>query len=416
MSFSNKQLQVLQFAHSDKDAVICDGSIRSGKSSVLSIAFILWAMSNFDNKNFSISSKTVSVANRNIIKPLLNVRYLQEHFNMKHTVSNNLLTVTRGRRTNYFYIFGGRDEASYTTIQGITTAGAFLDEVALMPQSFVNQALARCSETGSKFWFSCNPEGPTHWFYQEWILNYIDKNAEYIHFTLEDNPSLTDSIKERYHRMYAGVFYERYIMGRWVKAEGIIYRKFADNPEDYILDEVPEDIIFVNAGVDFGGTKSSTTFVLTGFTRMLEKVVVLEAKRITDELDPSQLDALFEAWCREMYAKYEKPFVARCDNAEPVLIRGLKNVALRKNLPVRVANALKKPIKERIDLVQKLIGLGRFFVMRQANTVTQALSNAVWDQNHPDERLDDGVTSDIDTMDAMEYSIEEHLNKLIDKI
>ena len=236
MGFSEKQRAVLAFPFTGKTALICDGAVRTGKTSVMSLSFIRWAMDCFDRQSFAICGKTVASAERNIITPLLGVGYLKEHFTLSFSRSRHLLTVQRGSRTNYFYIFGGRDESSFSLIQGITLAGVFLDEVALMPRSFVEQAMARCSVEGSKFWFSCNPEGPTHWFYQEWILKAGEKDAMHLHFVMQDNPGLSETIRKRYESLYTGVFYRRYILGEWCVAEGLVY----DFGEENITDEIPE--------------------------------------------------------------------------------------------------------------------------------------------------------------------------------
>jgi PBSX family phage terminase large subunit len=412
--FSQKQLQVLQFGYQGYDGLICDGTIRSGKTSVMTIAFILWAMTSFKNKTFIIASKSVTSAERNIIKPLMDILYLHKQFDIAYYRATNTLKVTRGNNTQYFYVFGGKDEASYQTVQGVTAAGAFLDEVVLMPQSFVNQVLARCSVPNSKFWFSCNPEGPDHWFYKEWIQKHQEKNCQYLHFTMNDNPSLDAKIIARYEGMYEGVFYQRYILGQWVQAEGIIYEKFASNMDRYLLDTVPADLMLVNVGVDFGGNKSATAFVATGFTPMLSQVIVLDAVRITAKLSPEQLDAEFVAFATDIYAKYGKPFNSRCDNAEPVLIRGLKNAALQKRLRTSVKLALKKPINDRIELVARLLGQDRLKMMRNTTKPLQnGLRTAVWNEKLEGKRLDDG-TSDIDILDAFEYSIEEYMDNLLD--
>jgi len=411
MAFSDKQKQIFKFGFTKYDAIIADGAIRSGKTSAMMIAFVLWAMDKFNGMNFGICSKTVHSCERNIIKVLLGVVYLQTHFTLHYTSTEGLLTISRGNKINYFYVFGGKDEASYMMIQGITLAGILLDEVVLMPKSFVDMALGRCSVTGSKFWFSCNPASPNHWFYNEWIKQAQSKNALYLHFTMDDNPSLAPVIKQRYEMMYEGVFYERYIRGLWVKAEGVIYRKFADKPELFTLDTIPNDIVLISCGIDFGGNKSATTFIATGITTRMRNVVVLEAERHEEELSPNELDDKFVAFAEMVYVNYDRAFKCRADNAEPVLIRGLKNAALRNRLHCNVVPALKREINTRIDLVLRLMGLGRFFVMRKCKTVINALSQAVWDDN--DKRLDDG-TSDIDTLDALEYSIEEYMKELID--
>lgn len=225
--FSRKQLQILAFPNTQYDALVCDGSIRSGKTSVMSMAFILWAMRDFNGQNFAICGKTVQTATKNIIAPLLAATYFTRNgYAMRFNRAENRLTVTRHGRVNTFYVYGGKDESSYMLIQGITLAGVLLDEVALMTRSFVEQALARCSVEGSKFWFNCNPAGPKHWFYTEWVLKADQKNALHLHFQMRDNPSLSDKMLQRYESLYTGVFYDRYIRGLWVMAEGLIYPMF----------------------------------------------------------------------------------------------------------------------------------------------------------------------------------------------
>lgn len=184
----------------------------------------MWAMATFNGCDFAICGKTIGSLRRNVITHL--PQWLEGLFEVEERRSDNALIITDGDVTNRFYLFGGRDEASYQLIQGVTLAGVFFDEVALMPQSFVDQAIGRCSVAGSKFWFNCNPESPSHWFYIEWILKSAQKKCLYLHFTMNDNLSLTPEIKERYERTFSGVFYRRYILGLWVKAEGLVYPMF----------------------------------------------------------------------------------------------------------------------------------------------------------------------------------------------
>lgn len=226
MALSKKQLEILRWPYVRKTALICDGAVRSGKTSIMSLAFVLWAMGQFENCNLALCGKTVGSAERNVIQPLLGLTYLREQFRVEYSRANHTMTVTRGGRSNRFYIFGGRDESSYTLIQGITLAGVLLDEVALMPRSFVEQALARCSVSGAKFWFNCNPDIPEHWFRKEWLLKLGEKNATHLHFTLDDNPSLSEETKARYRSLYSGVFAKRYIEGLWVAGDGLIYDMF----------------------------------------------------------------------------------------------------------------------------------------------------------------------------------------------
>lgn len=232
---SPKQQKILAFPYSGYDALICDGAIRSGKTRIMSVAFIDWAMREFSGKRFGICGKTIDSAVKNIILPYISMSYSRKKYRLKWRRGDKLLEVSCKGARNSFEVFGGRDESSFTLIQGRTFAGVMLDEVALMPQSFVQQALARCSEEGAKLWFSCNPDSPSHWFYKEWIVKHEEKNALYLSFTLEDNPSLSKKTVERYKSIYSGAFYDRYILGKWTVAEGLVY----DLKPEYITDEIP---------------------------------------------------------------------------------------------------------------------------------------------------------------------------------
>lgn len=234
--FSEKQLKVLTWwcensPYKDKDAIICDGAVRSGKTFCMSISFIAWSFSRFSNMSFAMCGKTIRSLKRNVIIPLM--KSLTElGFSYQLKKSENILEVTYNGVMNRFYLFGGKDEMSASLIQGITLAGVFFDEVALMPRSFVEQSLARCSVEGSTFWFNCNPEYPGHWFYREWIKKREIKNALYLHFEMEDNPSLSKKMIARYESLYSGAFYERFVKGRWVAVTGAVY-PFMDKDESF---------------------------------------------------------------------------------------------------------------------------------------------------------------------------------------
>lgn len=263
MGFSEKQRAILKFPYMGYDAIIADGAVRSGKTSVMSLSFFLWGMGNFRNCSFAMCGKSVGAVQRNIITPLLGIKYLRDHFEIKYNRADHVIVAKRGGRENRFYLFGGKDESSAALIQGITLAGVLLDEVALMPRSFVEQALARCSVAGSKLWFNCNPEGPEHWFRKEWILKPEKHNVLHLHFTMDDNPSLTEEIRERYKSMYSGVFYERFVLGRWVMSEGLIYDMFDTDANTYTDEIAPSSLHFSGVrtiACDYG-TTNPTVFL-----------------------------------------------------------------------------------------------------------------------------------------------------------
>lgn len=214
----------------------------------MAIGFIMWSMASFDKQNFAICGRTIEALRRNVIVHI--PTWLEGMFEVTERRSENKMVVTIGNRSNTYYLFGGRDESSYTLIQGITLAGVLFDEVALMPRSFVEQAMARCSVSGSKFWFNCNPESPGHWFYKEWIRKAMERNMLYLHFTMDDNLSLDEKIKARYEGMYSGVFYDRYIRGLWTVAEGLIYTMF--NKDYHVVPSVPRDYEEYLISCDYG--------------------------------------------------------------------------------------------------------------------------------------------------------------------
>ncbi|MBR2894343.1 MAG: PBSX family phage terminase large subunit [Oscillospiraceae bacterium] len=223
--------------YADYDGIIADGAIRSGKTVSMGFSFVLWAMTRFDRHNFAMCGKTIASFRRNVLGTLKQ-QLKARGYTVTERRSDNLLVISKGDRANLFYIFGGKDEASQDLIQGITLAGVFFDEVALMPESFVNQATARCSVKGSKFWFNCNPAGPQHWFYTGWICKCRKRRLLYLHFTMDDNLTLAPEIKARYRSQWVGVFYDRYIRGLWVAAEGLIYSFF--DARKHVTDKIPK--------------------------------------------------------------------------------------------------------------------------------------------------------------------------------
>ncbi|WP_336512947.1 PBSX family phage terminase large subunit [Clostridium sp. Cult1] len=263
--FSKKQKKILTWwlpgsPVSDKEGIIADGAIRSGKTLSMSLSFVMWAMETFDQQNFGMCGKTIGSFRRNVLF-WLKLMLKSRRYKVRDLRADNLVVVTKNGKTNYFYIFGGKDESSQDLIQGITLAGVFFDEVALMPESFVNQATGRCSVEGSKFWFNCNPEGPYHWFKVNWIDKIKEKNLIHLHFTMDDNLSLSEKVKERYRSMYSGVFFQRYILGLWVMAEGIIYDMFSKNK--HVVNTKPRNYIQYYISIDYG-TQNPTVFGLWG--------------------------------------------------------------------------------------------------------------------------------------------------------
>lgn len=256
--FSKKQRMVLNWwmgtsPVKDMVGIIADGAIRSGKTVSMSLSFVFWAMSTFSGETFIMAGKTVGSFRRNVLDTLLPM-LRSRGYTVDEYRSDNLLVISRKKVTNYFYIFGGKDEGSQDLVQGLTAAGGFFDEVALMPESFVNQAVARCSVTGRKLWFNCNPGSPVHWFKLNWIDKRQQKKLLYLHFEMDDNLSLSEEIKAGYRSMYVGVFYLRFIKGLWRAAEGLIYTMFTSQNMYTHLEDAIRHTAVKSITVDYGTT------------------------------------------------------------------------------------------------------------------------------------------------------------------
>jgi PBSX family phage terminase large subunit len=323
------------------DGIICDGSIRSGKTVAMTVGFVMWAMRSFEGQNFAICGKTIESLRRNVTSNLSN--WLAGVFSFKEHRSENKIVVTAAGRTNTFYLFGGKDESSAALIQGITLAGILLDEVALMPRSFVEQAVARCSVTGSKLWFNCNPEGPSHWFYLNWVCEAKKLNMLRLHFTMDDNLSLSPEVKARYESLYSGVFYDRFIRGLWVVAEGLIYTMF--NKDFHVVPSTPRPYEKYYLSCDYG-TINPTSIGLWGLAagkwyRVREYYFDSrkEGRQRTDEEHYTELEALAgdlhisavivdpsAASFIEVIRRHERYRVEKASNA---VIDGIRDVATR---------------------------------------------------------------------------------------
>lgn len=399
-TLSEKQKQILDFVIDDIDTLICDGAVRSGKTIIMSFAFILWAMYNFDKTSFGICGKTVTSAEKNIIKPLQQLE--QPYYSMSYKISNRMLTVRNGRKENYFYIFGGKDESSYTLIQGSTLAGVLFDEVALMPQSFVDQAIARTlSFHNAKIWFNCNPESPSHWFYNEWLTN-PERKFKHLHFLMNDNPILTEKEINRAENLYSGVFYDRYIKGLWVRAEGIIFPEFANNPKPWIIstEEVPKDFRAVEVGFDIGGNGSAYALTCTGQGYDGVQYKLKAEKRQAEEMTMYDIERFVCDFCEQCERLYNVNIdMINCDHVA-VIVNTIND-----NTKYRACLTYKPPLEDRVFLYSKLFANHKVkFVDGMCNDLIDEMQNLVFDdKNERAIPLDNG-TMQIDTWDSNIYS------------
>lgn len=418
--FSKKQRKILDWWCDDspvkeKDGIIADGAIRSGKTVSMSLSFVFWAMKRFNGQNFAMCGKTIGSFRRNVLF-WLKLMLQSRGYTVEDLRSDNLVIVRKGGKENYFYIFGGKDERSQDLIQGITLAGVFFDEVALMPKSFVEQATGRCSVDGSKFWFNCNPEGPYHWFKQEWIdhaTGYLGKKrtreirekAEregadpelkellYLHFTMDDNLSLSEKIKARYRSLYKGVFYKRYILGLWAMAEGIIYDMF--DPDRHMVKELPK--LYTNKryiSIDYG-TQNATAFLLwakgvDGVWYAIKEYYYSGREEGEQKTDSEYADDLLK------FAAGEKIKAVIVDPSAASFITELR----KRGLPVLKA---KNDVLDGIRLVGMLLNQGRICFHESCTNTEKEFSSYVWDEKAAEKGEDKPVKKHDHGLDAVRY-------------
>lgn len=416
--FSRKQRQLMYWwedgsPYKDLDMVIADGAIRSGKTVAMICGFFLWSLSTFQDEIFVLAGKTIGALKRNVIGPALQILC---GWGLTYTYISSGDEARLEVGGNTYYLYDAHNERSQDRLQGLTAAGALADEVALFPQNFIEQMMGRCSVEGAKVWLNCNPESPAHYVKAELIDKAEEKRIYYLHFLMDDNLSLSPKTRERYRRMFSGVFYRRFIRGEWALTDGLVYPQFAYEPERYII-AAPPPIQYAAIGVDFGGTGSAHSFTLTGFTPGMERVVVLDEYYHSNKRDgilsPQQVEDAFVDFVRRAKCRY-RVYEARCDSAEQTLIQGLTIAAARAGLGIEVRNAIKGPIHDRVAFYNSLMAQGRFHVCAGCANTIRALKEAVYDPKKPleDIRLDDGSTN-IDSLDSMEYSTEPVQNDIL---
>ena len=311
------------------------------------------------------------------------------------------------------YILGADKKNQVARIQGAGIEYCYGDEITTWSQDVFQMLKSRLDKPNSCFDGTCNPDSPNHWFKE-----FLDSKANiyHQHYTIDDNPFLTDEFVSALKQEYYGtVYYNRFILGQWARAEGAIYKLFAGKPDRYFisLEELKQKKIqMINVGVDFGGNLSKHAFVATGITNDYE-VIVLVSERHDADTDSDKLCMLFIDFIKRVFDMYSNIDTVYCDSAEQVLIRTLRKALYDNGFNLSVRNASKIEIVDRIRLVAGLISRNKFFYTINADTVKDALTNAVWDETKiKTVRLDDG-SSDIDTLDAMEYSIERYAKRLV---
>lgn len=413
--FSDQQKRLIHWWRpmartSENDYVIADGSIRSGKTIACIIGFLTWSQEMHSGESFILAGKTMGALKKNVINPMLQIL---EAWGWPYTYVRSGSEPHIQIGSNTYYLFGANTEASQDSLQGLTAAGAYADEAALFPKSFIDQMIARCSVDGWKIWMNCNPAGPHHFIPEEYLKpeEAKKKKVYHLHFTMDDNLSISAKRKAAYKNawLHGSVFYKRFILGLWVAADGLCYQQFADNVKDYIITDkwlLDNEIMYAVIGVDFGGTKSAHSFTLTGFTKGFKQVVVLDEWYCKKRINPKQLQDAFVDFVKRAQSRF-KVYESYCDSAEQTLISGLEMACIQAHVAIDIKNAIKGSINDRIAFYNSLIAQNRWKVMKHCTHIIEAFEQAVYDDKKPnqDVRLDDGLMN-VDSLDSTEYSTE----------
>ncbi len=394
--FSKKQLKVLTWWTDNSpvnqcDTVIADGSIRAGKTVCMIDSFITWSSANFEYSNFIIAGRSMGALKRNVLQPMfeiLNAKGIQFHYDRTDDPHVSI-------GTNKYYLFGASTERSQDTLQGLTSAGAYADEVALMPESFVNQMIGRCSVEGSKIFLNCNPESPHHFIKKEFIDKAEEKGILYIHFTMHDNPSLSKKVIARYERQFSGVWYDRYIKGLWSVAEGVVYDMF--EKARHVI-QIPDKYVYEDfyVSIDYGtsnvmafllfGIRNNTVYCLDEFYYNAKEQ---KRQKTDDEFISDFEDFVGDRHIRQIFidpsaasfkASLRKAGYHQTENADNDVINGIRLVGTFLNT-------------ERLFISDKCVNLLReFFEYR-------------WDEKYRDKGIDKVIKEQDHALDALRYMI-----------
>lgn len=422
--FSPKAIDFLK--NSDARINICHGSVRSSKTVNCSLRWVTYCLDGPPGDLIMVG-KTVATLQRNVLNDIIDL-VGKNQFKWVNRQQGEALLL--GRRV---FCMGANSEEAEGKIRGATLAGAYCDEISLYPRSFVDMLMTRLSVRGAMCFMNCNPGDPSHWFYTDFIMNEAITNKKVWHFTLDDNPNLDEEYKTSLKQMYSGVFYERFIEGKWVVAEGAVYEKFASNPSRYIISAPPSfkpshlansdvpDIQFSIVGIDFGGTLSGHAFNLTGFRYRMRGIVTLSDYLNKDPLDANELAEEFIKWIKPLIRPFKITEI-RADYAEQVLIRTMRNALKKAGIGIPIKNCMKRPINDRINLYQMLLGAPpmddgspRWQIVETCKHTIWAYKNARWKEDKESIRSDDAA-DEIDNCDAQEYSTEIHQTQLMDMV
>ena len=413
--------QIDFMTNEDRRINLLTGSVRSGKTYVSLLKWAIFVGTMPKDAEFLMTGKTLTALKRNCLG-LLQTLVGKKNFKFSTSQKSAILF---GRTV---WLEGANDDRAEGKIRGMTLAGAYVDELTQLPEDFYKMLLSRLSVKGAKLYATTNPDTPNHWVKIDIIDNEeIDKKVW--SFTLEDNVILKrqneeyfEQLKKEYQSM-GGVFYERFILGLWVIAEGLIYKQFANHTDMFMkdapIDEYGNKINFmiISIGIDYGATEGETEFKATGITSMFKQAWTIDEMKLKGLYAPEDIYKHFIEFYKRVVNDYGKVTHCFADYGAlgQVLTYGMNKYLQQNGIPLRVQDCIKGRIIDRIYMDQMLFAQGRRFILKKCKYLKEAYEQAVWDDKHEDERLDDGTTP-IDDLDASEYSMFPFYDKLMMKI
>ena len=413
-----KQIDFMLF--DDRRINLLTGSVRSGKTYVSLIKWAVFVGSMPETCEFLMTGKTLTSLKRNCLGLLKDL--VGDNFTYSLSAKEGKLF---GRK---IWLEGANDDRAESKIRGMTLAGGYIDELTQIPEDFYRMLLSRLSVKGAKLYATTNPDTPTHWVKLDIIDNEeIDKKVW--HFTFDDNEILRNENQEYFDNLRAEyqsmgeVYYQRFILGLWVLAEGIIYKQFANNTELFLRDKAideygnPINFMIISIGIDYGATEGETEFKATGITQYFKEAWTIDELKMSGLHTPEDMYKQFIVFYNGVVEKYGKVTHCFADYGAlgQVLTYGMNKYLQQNHIPLKIEDCIKGEINDRIFLDQMLFAQHRRFILKHCKYLIEAYKLAVWDDKHEDTRLDDGTTP-IDDLDASEYSMFPFYDKLMMKI
>ena len=400
LPFSTQQRRLMHWwrpglVSANNDYVIADGAIRSGKTIACIIGFLTWSQEMFEGQSFILAGKTMGALKKNVIRPMLQIL---EAWGWPYNYIRSGTDARVEIGSNSYYLYGANTEASQDALQGLTAAGAYLDEAALFPRSFIDQAIGRCSVDGWKVWMNCNPENPSHFVKREFIDNYQRRSFLHIHFVLDDNLSLSEERRRFYMAQWTGVFFRRYILGEWCLASGLVFSSFIR--ERMVFSGEIDRKLYAEYWIsgDYG-TMNPTAVLLIGYNRLLRTFDIIDEYYYDGRASMHQKTD--DEYVRDIaaFSQQYRVHAAFFDPSAASLIAALRKAHIFQRL-VQADNDVLPGIR----FTSMLFSMGRIRVAERCRNTIRELESYAWDEEKSIERGEDIVLKENDhTCDALRY-------------